>query len=401
MMIGKRPRGGLGETAPEIEELLGVAAAKRKTARAAGPAPQPASMRRKKLSAGRFVFVCAAFVGVMAASLVRFADMAAQSGGAKEPAVARGFVDAKAAAKLEKDQNVEPIRQARAPIMDRHGASLARDVATYELYFDNEVFSFPAELREAAETLAKAFPKRFEAEALHKKLLKRRTTLLARPLTAAEAQKAHDLGVPGLYLTPRFDRYYPAGAVAAHAVGYADIDGNGMAGVEAALNHRMILEPETPVRLTLDLRVQRAARLALARKAREMSAESASAVVMSAETGEILALVSLPDYNPHDLPPLPKTRAEQEASALYHRAVAGRYELGSVMKIIAYATALEEGAASMGQIFEPLPTLTYGDYDIEWDGGPAGVSLETAFATSPISAMAVPKPPAPLTSFVN
>lgn len=383
-MSGRRKGAGLGSAGPDIEDLLGVGEAKRRKSRAwaASGVAAPAPERRRGLNPSRFALVCGAFAFAMAAALLRFADMAAQGGAAPEPAVAAGLVNAERAADLAKHADASPIRAPRAPIIDRNDAPLARDLATYELYLDREAFAYPDELREAAEALAAAFPNRFKADALVKDVKKRRTSLLARPLTALEAQRAHDLGVPGLYLTPRYDRYYPAGALAAHAVGFVDVDGAGQAGVEAALDAEMKARPDRPVRLSLDLRIQRAARAALAEKAREMQALSASVVVMSVETGEVLALVSLPDYNPHQLPPAPKSKEEQELSPLFHRAVAGRYELGSVLKVITYATALEKGVANMAEAFQPLPTLTYGGHEIAWDGGPESVSLPAAFARS-------------------
>ncbi|MEM9726823.1 MAG: hypothetical protein AAF909_15375, partial [Pseudomonadota bacterium] len=177
---------------------------------AAGAARRDAEAR--PLNQTRFFLISTCFVGVMGAALFRFADMAAQGGPADEPAVAAGLVNAARAADLAEDQDARPARAPRALITDRNGAPLARDLASYELYLDRAAFAFPEDLAEAAETLARAFPERFEAKRLLSRLQERRTTLLARPLTAREAQTAHDLGVPGLYLTPRRDRVYPAGA---------------------------------------------------------------------------------------------------------------------------------------------------------------------------------------------
>lgn len=383
-MSGQGSRKGLGGAGAEIDDLLGGdgVANKRRAAAQSQAVFGEAAKGATRLSAGRFTLVCAAFSAVMLAALVRFADMAAQREAEPEPARAAGFVDAEKAADLAKDTDGAPIRALRAPIIDRNGAPLARDVATYELYLDSEAFAFPEELREAATSLADEFPGKFDADALIKDFKKRRTTLLSRRMTAWEAQRAHDLGVPGLYLTPRFDRYYPAGAVAAHLVGAVSADGVGTAGIEAAMDQDLQRFAQEPLRLSIDLRIQRAARAALAQKAREMSALSASAVVMSVKTGEVLALVSLPDYNPHDPPAQPQSVSEQESSPLFHRAVAGRYELGSVMKIFAYATALEEGVAAMDDVFAPLPPLVYGDHEIPWDTGPQNVSLPSAFARS-------------------
>ena len=375
-------RSGLGASSPDIDDLLGVGVKKTGAKRGSAAAAPAKPGRSKTLSGGRFLLICCVFTGVMLAALAKFADMAAQGGAAPEPAVAAGFVNREKAADLAKDDDAEPQRAPRAPITDRNGAPLARDVATYELYLDREAFAFPDELEEAAQTLAAAFPRRFGADTLLAKLKKRRTTLLARPLTAREAQRAHDLGVPGLYLTPRFDRVYPAGAITAHAVGFVDVDGAGQAGVEAALDRELKATADEPLRLSLDLRIQHATRRALAEAREAMAAPSAAAVVMDVETGELLALVSLPDFDPNALPPQPKTPEEQERSPLFHRAVVGRYELGSVLKIVTWALALERGVAFMGDAFEPLPPLAFGDHEIPWDGGADGASLPAAFARS-------------------
>ncbi|MEL6977684.1 MAG: penicillin-binding protein 2 [Pseudomonadota bacterium] len=389
------------ETPPEIDEMLGGRAKeaakprpslfrkKPRKAQSGAERKSGGAPARKPLSQARFAVIGIVFVSVMGASLLRFADMAAERRDDVEPAYATGLVDAEKAADLaeklaeaSEDGAPEPRRPLRAPIIDRNGAALARDVVTYDLYLDREAFAFPEDLSEAAEMVAAAFPGRLGEADVKAKLKATRSPLLAWSLTAREAQRAHDLGVPGLYLTPSYDRYYPVGAAAAHVLGHVDFGGVGRSGVEGALDARLKADPETPLQLTLDMRMQRATRSALLDAMARTEAIAAAGVVMSAATGEVLALVSLPDFDPHHRPPSPTTAAEQESSPLFHRAAIGLYELGSIVKTVTWALALETGAATMADAFPPMPPLTFGDHTIEADKRNEGVSFPMAFARS-------------------
>lgn len=392
-------RGRSGAGPADLDDLLGVSPKASKSA-SRGPAqrrpspPQPRASTRAPggVSHARIGVICTVFCLFMGASLVRFADLADRREDPTEPAVAAGVVDeidaAEIAEKIAEKSTEEapaPLRRTlRAPIVDRHGRSLARDVATYELYVDANAFAFDDEVLEAADTIAAAFPDRKNAEALREKLMARRwgTTLVERPLTAREAQRAHDLGVPGLYLWPRYDRFYAAGAAAAHVVGSVRIDGLGQAGVEAALDARLKAAPETPVALSLDLRVQRRTAAALSNAMEETGAKAAAAVVMAADTGEILAMVSLPTFDPHHRPTAPTDPAKQEESPLFHRAVIGLYELGSVVKTITWAHAIDRGFVALGDRIPAMDALYLNDKPIGGGKGSREMTVTDAFITS-------------------
>ncbi|MEO1291761.1 MAG: penicillin-binding protein 2 [Pseudomonadota bacterium] len=241
----------------------------------------------------------------------------------------------------------------RRRIVDRHGVTLATNLKTFELYFDADLQPHAEDRREAAAAIARRFPG-LDQRQLAEKFLAGGTSLVTRPATPRQVQAARDLGLPGMYARERFDRIFPMGRETVHLLGKIGIDGDGLAGIEAALDETLSEESEHPLRLSLDLRAQRAVREELANGIAAFKAKAGSAIVLDAKTGEIAALVSLPDYDPTDPPKPPATWEEAEQSPLYSRAVAGRYELGSVFKVFTWALALEAEVALPHDTF-PAP----------------------------------------------
>ena len=158
---------------------------------------------------------------------------------------------------------------------------------------------------------------------------------------------------PGLLFGPREMRLYPNGALAAHVLGGAGFGREGVdaaevigiAGVERAFDARL-RDPAhdgEPLRLSIDLDVQAAMEDVLDQGMAEMNAKGAVGILMEAETGEILALASLPDFDPNLRPPLP-TKGDPADSPLFNRAAQGRYELGSTFKPFTVAHGAGRGA---------------------------------------------------------
>ena len=240
----------------------------------------------------------------------------------------------------------------RAPIVDREGRELAVNLPSSGLY---------AEIRDivdaeaTAKGLAAIFPK-IDAEAMQRRLSPpRKFVWIAQSLSPEQQQAVLDIGDPGLRFAPRQMRLYPNGALAAHVlggVGYEDLDVHdasikGRAGLELALDPRLA-DPGLsgqPVRLSLDLSVQDAVEDVLAGAMALLDAKGASAVLMEARTGEIVALASLPDFDPNDRP-RPLVQGDRGDDPLFNRAVQGVYELGSVFKIFTASQLLELGLAT-------------------------------------------------------
>ncbi|MEO1329185.1 MAG: penicillin-binding protein 2 [Pseudomonadota bacterium] len=317
---------------------------------------------------GRVLVLGLAFAGTMGMVAARFGDLASKH-------------DPSFAVETQKVATPTEDLKRRVEIADRNGAPLAVGLRAYELYFDASKTYFPDDAAEAAARLAAALPG-VEEEALARRFARGGVTLVKRPATPAEAQAAHDLGLPGLHFTQRMERVAVGGRAFAHLLGQVDIDGIGRSGVEGALEERLAatLEPAPPVRLTIDARVQRQTREALAAEMAKTGAKGGAAVILEADTGAVRALVSLPDYDPARPP---KQAGALDESPLFARAVAGRYELGSTFKIFTWALALETGAASLSSRYGPPEPFRVGRFTIA-DDHPIRqpVSFAEAFAKS-------------------
>ncbi len=231
---------------------------------------------------------------------------------------------------------VEAMRMDRADIVDRNGVLLATNLNTASLYANPRKILDP---NEAARQLITALPELREAEI--QRLLKtdRAFVWLRRNLTPRQQQSVNALGIPGLYFQSAETRVYPNGPLAAHILGFADIDNRGIAGIERSFD-TSLRENSEPLRLTIDTRVQHALQDELLKAKVEFNAIGATGIIMDVNNGEILAMASLPDYDPNYAgQALPDQR--------FNRATLGVYELGSTFKIFTAAMALDYGVVKM------------------------------------------------------
>jgi cell division protein FtsI (penicillin-binding protein 3) len=249
--------------------------------------------------------------------------------------------------------------RARPDILDRHGRLLASDLPVYWLYADP---SRVIDADTAAERLAEVLPGR-DAPTLRQLLAgEGRFVWVHRGLTPAQAESVHRLGLPGLGMFLEHQRVYPAGASAVHVLGHTDIDNRGVAGIEAYIDaHPEIILPartddERPsVRLSLDIGVQHILDEEL-RAARETyGALAALGLVMHVQTGEVLALGSLPAYDPN-------RREDSLQAGRHNRLVADTYELGSVFKSFTVALALDRNIARLDDRYDIRTPLVVGGF---------------------------------------
>ncbi|MGR3540720.1 MAG: peptidoglycan D,D-transpeptidase FtsI family protein [Hasllibacter sp.] len=263
-----------------------------------------------------------------------------------------------------------PFTAIRADIVDARGRVLATNLATASLYVQVRDL---VDARRAAEGLAAVFPE-MDADRLHARFTSgARFMWLKGSLSPEQQQAVHDIGDPGLQLGRRERRLYPGGHLAAHVLGgvrFGDqaVDAAeivGIAGVEAAFDE-WLSDPAnegTPLRLTLDTPVQAAIEEVLAGAVAIYDAQGASAVLMRADTGEIAALVSLPDFDPNDRP-VPLLEGAPDESPLFNRAVQGVYELGSVFKIFPAAQAMDLGLVSPSTLVDTQGPLRTGGFAV-------------------------------------
>jgi cell division protein FtsI (penicillin-binding protein 3) len=263
-----------------------------------------------------------------------------------------------------------PIVAQRGDIVDRQGRILATNMATHSLYAQPQQM---IDKERAARELARIFPDLDEAELLKDFTGKRKFLWIRKKISPEQKQLVHDIGEPGLLFGPREMRLYPNGKLAAHILGGASFGREGVhsaevigvAGVEKAFDG-YLRDPANggqPLRLSLDLTIQAAVERVLFGGMKLMNAKGAAAVLMKAGTGEVVAMASLPDFDPNDRP-APRPGVAAEDSPLFNRAVQGVYELGSTFKIFTAAQAMELGLVTPDTMVDADAPLRWGKHTI-------------------------------------
>ncbi len=224
----------------------------------------------------------------------------------------------------------------RGNIVDRNGLILATSLPTVSLYAD------PRGVLDADETAAKLIGVLSDldrAETLVKLRSKGRFVWLARNLTPQQHYRINRLGLPGIGFQRSERRVYPHGRLVSHVLGITDVDGRGLTGVERQFD-RTLRAGGDPLRLSIDLRIQSLLREELAGAVGEFRAIGGAALVLDVNTGEIVAMVSLPDFDPN-------TPSRIGGEAGFNRATKGVYEMGSTFKLFTAAMALDSGAVDL------------------------------------------------------
>lgn len=259
------------------------------------------------------------------------------------------------------------IIASRADIVDRHGRILATNMSTHSLYAHPQQMIDPAR---AAVELAQIFPE-IDADRMEARFTNPKTKFLwvKRKLSPEQMQAVHEIGEPGLLFGPREMRLYPNGAIAAHVLGGASFGREdvlaaeviGTAGIEQYFD-KELRDPAregAPLRLSIDLSVQAATEEVLAAGMNLLDAKSAASVLMDVKTGEVIAIASLPDFDPNDRP-RPPTEGSPADSPLFNHAVQGVYELGSTFKILAAAQAMQLGLVTPETMIDTSPPFKVG-----------------------------------------
>ncbi len=244
----------------------------------------------------------------------------------------------------------------RVDITDRNGEILATDLRGTSLYADARVIWDPIE---AAQSLARVVTG-LDVEAVARKLSTHQAFVwIKRDLSSRERDQVHDLGIPGLYFRDEPRRVYPNGRTAAHVLGYVSVDNRGLAGVEHGLEETISDKTRDghPLALSLDLRVQHAVQDELASAMANFRAIGGVGIVMHVDSGEILALCSLPDFDPNEGVSAPK-------DGLFNRATLGVFEMGSTFKTFTTAMALDSGKVTLTTRYDARKPLQVGRFTI-------------------------------------
>lgn len=247
-------------------------------------------------------------------------------------------------------------RLERGDIVDRNGELLATSLMTASL------FANPSEVRnpkDVAQRLAKTLG--MDEKILVTRLHNKKTFVwIKRNLTPSEQHRVNSLGVPGLYFLPEERRVYPYGNVLSHTVGYVGVDNKGLAGIERQFDVRLrdSARNHEPVRLSLDIRLQAILREEMQRAIEEFRAIGGAGAIMEIESGELLSMVSLPDFDPH-------RPTKSSDAARFNRVALGSYEMGSTFKSFTMAMGLDYGVAGMRSRYDATHPLRIGGFTIQ------------------------------------
>ena len=230
----------------------------------------------------------------------------------------------------------------RGEITDRNGVPLARAFPAYALWYNPDALGDDGEPlvhspEQVAAALKSVFPDIDEA-ATAKRLASGKSGYLRRRVLPEEANRVHDIGELALETPQETDRHYPQGSMAAHVLGYVAADGHGRVGMEQVLD-KELLNPATrgqPIALSIDMRVQGALEDELRKGMLSVNALGAAGIVLDVDTGEVMALASLPEFDPNRID-------EEGESYMFNRVTNQVYELGSTFKPLTVAAAIDAG----------------------------------------------------------
>jgi cell division protein FtsI (penicillin-binding protein 3) len=243
----------------------------------------------------------------------------------------------------------------RADIVDRNGQLLATSLVAHSLYADPKRIWDPVETAKALRTV---FPELNEAELVAKLSSHSRFEWLKRRLTPKQKQAVWALAQPGLEFVEESDRVYPMGRLAGHVIGSMQPNGNGINGMERAMNDRLMTgDGATPLKLSIDSRIQYLVETELAREASGQRAIGGAGILMDVRTGEILASASWPFMDPNK----PEINSPNEQN---NRVTNSRYEMGSTFKVFTVAIGLEDKVITPDTMFDARAPMRIGDETI-------------------------------------
>src|SRR5256886_15408765 len=258
----------------------------------------------------------------------------------------------------------DAIATARPDIVDRNGEVLATDIKAPSLFGEPRRIS---EKDEAIELQTGALTELDTEEARTRLSSRKGFVWLTREITPKQQQDIHKHGVPGIGFLRENKRVYPTGNEVAHLIGLVTIDNQGIAGMEKWLDNNGLADLhragfatdrlQRPVELSVDLRVEHALRDELLKAKEKYKAKAASGLVCNVKTGEIVAMVSLPDFDPNN----PREAHDPDR---INRLTTGVFEMGSTFKALTLAMALDSGKATLNSMYDARGALHYGKFAI-------------------------------------
>jgi cell division protein FtsI (penicillin-binding protein 3) len=254
------------------------------------------------------------------------------------------------------DSPVKPAavtQNLRGTIKDRNGELMATSLSMASVYADALLVENP---KDVAAELAALLPDEKESDIAEKLASKRRFVWIARNITPRQQYAINALGHPGIGFKEESKRIYPHGRLTSHVLGYTDVDGKGIAGVEKQ-HDTLLTEGEDDLTLSIDLRIQHLMHRELSSAMKKFSAKAGIGMVMDVNNGEIIAMVSLPDFDPYQA-------GAADDDARFNRATLGVYEMGSTFKIFPLAAALDSGDITFNTTIDATEPIKFGRFRI-------------------------------------
>ena len=289
----------------------------------------------------RIVMTMAVFVGIFSVIAVRLAYLAMQDPGDSGPPGTR-------------------VTASRPDIVDRNGEVLATDIKTSSLFAEPRKI---IDADEAIEKIATVIPDLDYEQTYHKLKSGTGFVWLRRQLSPKQQSDIMNLGIPGIGFRTEKRRFYPGGSTMSHIIGLTNIDNQGIAGMESYIDSQGLSDLQAsglavasdlqPVRLSVDLRVQHIVRDEIAAAMDRYHAIAAGAVVLNVKTGEVVAMASVPDFDPNN----PFNAHDKDR---LNRMSAGLYEMGSTFKSFTTAMALDSGKVTLESKFDASRPITIG-----------------------------------------
>lgn len=241
----------------------------------------------------------------------------------------------------------------RRNIVDRNGSILATNLMTGSLYANPKEVTSPVD---AARKIKTVFPDLDKKKIIEKLKSNKSFVWIKRNITPAQQQKFLQLGIVGVYIEKSEKRAYIHGNTTSHLLGFTSIDMQGRSGVERFFDEQLVGSGD-PLRLSVDIRVQNIVHNALKEAVDKFSAQGGTAVMVDVETGEVIAMVSLPDFDPHRV-------TKESQKLMFNMATQGIYELGSIFKVFTAVAAFESGAVKLSDHFDATKAIKIGKFRV-------------------------------------
>ena len=249
---------------------------------------------------------------------------------------------------------------ARPDIVDRNGVLLATDIKVYSLYAEPRRI---IDVDEVVDKLLTVFPDLDFSETYERLNSDLGFVWLRRQLAPHQKDAIMNLGLPGLGFRKETRRFYPSGPTTSYILGLTNIDNKGISGLEKYIDDQGLADLQilgmatandlAPITLSIDLRVQQVARDEALQAKKRFRAKAAGAVVINAKSGEVVAMTSVPDFDPEY--PIEALRPDK-----LNRMSAGLYEMGSTIKSFTTAMALDSGMVTLDSTFDARRPITIG-----------------------------------------